>query len=114
MESFWDKDFAVDVIYRSMRLVHDIRSRSSWKLKADGTLLTEVDPANEEFLRRELCKNGELFIGEESIEREGNRVERNGPALDRLAEQRDECSGRDDGEYHAHDAAFLSTGASSV
>ena len=71
MESFWDKDFAVDVIYRSMKLVREIRSRSTWKLKADGTLLTEVDPANEEFLRRELCKNGELFIGEESIEREG-------------------------------------------
>lgn len=71
MDTGWDKDRAVDVIYRSMRLVDDIRGKSSWKLKPDGTLLTEVDPANEDFLRNELASGGDSFIGEESIEREG-------------------------------------------
>lgn len=71
MNAGWDKNFAIDVIYRSMCLVNDIRGNGKWKLKPDGTLLTEVDPANEDFLRKELTSGGDNFIGEESIEREG-------------------------------------------
>lgn len=54
-----------------MALVRQIRADGNWKLKEDGSLLTVVDPANENLLRKELVGEGEYFIGEESIDREG-------------------------------------------
>lgn len=69
----YDFKAIASVLKQSMELIEEKRASrgAHWKLKHDGSLLTEIDPANEEFLRQKLTTGGEFFIGEESIERNG-------------------------------------------
>ena len=69
----YDFTKVASVLKESMELIQARRAARGdhWKLKHDGSLLTEIDPANEEFLRQALTADGECFIGEESIERNG-------------------------------------------
>ena len=71
MAGNWSRWRIADVLWRSMGIVGSIRCGSAWSLKSDGSLITAADTANEAFLRKELVDDGEFFIGEESIAREG-------------------------------------------
>lgn len=73
----WQPNFILSLLQQSHKLIRDIQQScqkqtdARWRLKEDGSLLTNVDPANEVFLKNELTKDGAYFIGEETIEREG-------------------------------------------
>ena len=75
----YDFDAVVVVLKQSMELIHSMREKrtnnvggTEWHLKHDGSLVTEIDPANEAFLRKKLTDNGEYFLGEESLDAKGD------------------------------------------
>ncbi len=68
------------VLKQSMELIHSMREKrtnnvggTDWHLKHDGSLVTEIDPANEAFLQKKLTDNGEYFLGEESLDAKGDK-----------------------------------------
>ena len=74
----YEFDAVAIVLKQSMELIHSMREKSTnnvggteWHLKHDGSLVTEIDPANEAFLRKKLTDKGEYFLGEESLDAEG-------------------------------------------
>ena len=76
----YDFDAVAVVLKQSMELIHSMREKCSnnvggtdWHLKHDGSLVTEIDPANEAFLREKLTDNGEYFLGEESLDAKGDK-----------------------------------------
>ena len=79
----YDFDAVANLLKQSMELIHSMRENSAksvvggagWHLKHDGSLVTEIDPANEAFLREKLTGDGELFLGEESLDAKGKADE---------------------------------------
>lgn len=71
------------VLKQSMELIQAMRGNNvnnvvggtGWELKHDGSLVTQIDPANEAFLREKLTDGGEFFFGEESLDAKGKAEE---------------------------------------
>ena len=79
----YDFDAVAAVLKQSMELirsmrrngVNDVVGGTGWQLKHDGSLVTQIDPANEAFLRERLTDGGECFLGEESLDAKGKGEE---------------------------------------
>ncbi len=64
----WDPCFTLKIIQKCAENIAEHRKNNTWELKNDDSLVTPIDKANERFLRENLVKNGEYFLGEESID----------------------------------------------
>ncbi len=67
----WDAVAMAELLLECGRRAMACRAASSWTLKSDGSLVTEVDRDIEALLSAALPGPGEYFIGEETIARRG-------------------------------------------
>ncbi|MBQ6471056.1 MAG: hypothetical protein IJJ33_03655 [Victivallales bacterium] len=64
----WNYLEIAELLHASATRVLTHRRNLSWNQKKDDSLVTAVDRENEAFLRENLTRQGDFFLGEESIE----------------------------------------------